>query len=71
MRESYITASQKLEQDFSLSKITFDPMKIVAIETYLAVEKALLRHVEESLLTELTVVVDKVLSNIRLGAAGG
>src|SRR5438128_1097323 len=46
VRESYITASQKVEQDFSLSKLDFDPKKIVAIETFLAVERALLRHVQ-------------------------
>ena len=50
VRESYIAASQKVEQDFSLSKLDFDAERIVAIETFLAVERALLRHVEESLL---------------------
>ena len=54
VRESYITASQKVEQDFSLAKLDFDPKKIVAIETFLAVERALLRHVEESLLEKAT-----------------
>ena len=54
MRESYITASQKVEQDFSLSTLDFDAKKIVAIETFLAVERALLRHVEESLLEKAT-----------------
>ena len=54
VRESYITASQKVEQDFSLSKLDFDAKKIVTIETFLAVERALLRHVEESLLEKAT-----------------
>jgi hypothetical protein len=54
VRESYITASRKVEQDFSLSKLAFDAEKIVAIETFLAVERALLRHVEESLQEKAT-----------------
>ena len=54
VRESYIAASRKVEQDFSVSKLAFNAEKIVAIETFLAVERALLRHVEESLLTQAT-----------------
>jgi hypothetical protein len=54
VRDSYKAASQKVEQDFSLSKLAFDVMKIVAVETFLAVERALLRHVEESLLEKAT-----------------
>jgi PglZ domain len=54
VRESYITASQKVEQDFSLLTLAFDAKKIVTIETFLAVEMALLRHVEEALLTQAT-----------------
>ena len=54
VRDSYNAASQKVEQDFSLSKLGFDAKKIVAIETFLAVERALLRHVEDSLLDKAT-----------------
>ena len=54
VRESYDIASQKVQQDFSLSTLTFDTNKIVAVETFLAVERALLRHVEESLLEKAT-----------------
>lgn len=54
VRERYIAASQKVEQDFSLSKLGFDPKKIVTVETFLATERALLRHVEESLLDKVT-----------------
>lgn len=54
VRENYITASQKVEQDFSLSKLDFDDEKIIAIETFLAGERALLRHLEESLLEKAT-----------------
>ena len=54
VRESYVAASQKVEQDFSLSKLDFDAKKIVGVETFLAVERALLRHVEGSLLAKAT-----------------
>lgn len=54
LRESYATASKKVEHDFSLATLDFDAKKIVAIETFLAVERALLRHVEESLLEKAT-----------------
>jgi hypothetical protein len=54
VRESYIAASQKVEQNFSFSKLAFDAKKIVTIETFLAVEMALLRYVEESLLEKAT-----------------
>jgi hypothetical protein len=52
VRESYTVAAQKVEHDCSLAKLNFDPTKIVAIETFLTVERALLRHVEESLRTQ-------------------
>ncbi|MFZ5833655.1 MAG: hypothetical protein ACOY3P_26505 [Planctomycetota bacterium] len=54
VRESYTLASQKVEQDFSLATLDFDSKKIVAIETFLGVERVLLRHVEESLLEKAT-----------------
>lgn len=54
LRESYVAASQKVEQDYKLSTLAFDAKKIVTIETFLAVERALLRHVEESLLENAT-----------------
>lgn len=54
LRESYTVASQKVEQDFSLEKLDFDPKKIVSIETFLAVERALLRQVESSLFDKAT-----------------
>jgi hypothetical protein len=54
VRESYISASEKVEQDFSVSNLAFDAKKIVGIETFLAVERALLKHVEVSLLEKAT-----------------
>jgi len=32
LRESYVTASQKVEQDYKLSTLAFDAKKIVAID---------------------------------------
>ncbi len=52
VRDSYIAASQKVEHDFHLSNLSFDPKKIVGVETFLAAEQALLRHVEEALLAK-------------------
>ena len=49
-RDSYIAASTKVEQEFALGQLAFDPDKIIELETVLAVEKALLRHVEQTLL---------------------
>jgi PglZ domain len=54
VRDSYIAASLKVEQDFSLSKLPFDATKIVSVETFLALERALLRHVETALLEKAT-----------------
>lgn len=54
VRESYVAASQKVEAEFSLSNLSFDPEKATEVETFLAVERALLRHVERSLLAKAT-----------------
>lgn len=49
-RDSYMAASTKVEQEFALGQLAFDPDKIIELETVLAVEKALLQHVEQTLL---------------------
>jgi len=54
VRDSYIRASNKVEQEFSLFQVEFEPGKIVEIETFLAVERALLRHVENAMLESPT-----------------
>lgn len=54
VRESYVAVSQKVEQDFSLSTLDLDAKKIVSIETFLAIERSLLRQVEEALLEKAT-----------------
>ena len=50
MRESYVAAAKQIEQEFSLSRLAFNPEKLLGIETFLAIERALIRHVEQRLL---------------------
>jgi hypothetical protein len=50
VRDSYVDAANKVEQEFSLTKLAFDPTRIVENETFLAVERTLLRHVEQELI---------------------
>ena len=54
VRDSYVAASRKVEQEFSLSQVEFEPEKIVEVETFLAVERAILRHVENAILESPT-----------------
>lgn len=50
VRESYVAAAAAVEKEFSLAKLEFSPERIVEVETFPAVERALLRHVENALL---------------------
>lgn len=50
IRDSYVTAAEVVEKEFSLSKLEFDPERIVEVETFPAVERVLLRHAENALL---------------------
>jgi hypothetical protein len=50
VRDSYVAAARKVEQDGSLAQIDFDPASIDCVETFPCLERTLLRHVEESLL---------------------
>ena len=54
LRESYVTAAQSAEEDYSLGRLEFETNKIIDIETFPAVERALLRHVENALLESAT-----------------
>ncbi len=49
-RGSYIAAATQVEQEFALATVDFDPGAIAEIETFSAIERALLRHVENRLL---------------------
>ena len=49
-RDSYVAAANKVEQEFSLGQLAFEAKSLTEIETFQAVERALLRHVENELL---------------------
>jgi hypothetical protein len=49
-RESYVSAAQRVEKEFNLAAVEFDPQAIMEIETFPAIERALLRHTENRLL---------------------
>jgi hypothetical protein len=49
-RDGYVAAATKIEQDFALRTVEFDAEKSADIETFPAVERALMRHVEGQLL---------------------
>jgi len=49
-RDSYVVASLRVEQEFNLAALTFEPKAMVNVETFPAIERALLRHAENRLL---------------------
>lgn len=49
-RESYVTAARQVEREFTLDSADFDPRAIGELETFPAIERALLRHAEKRLL---------------------
>jgi hypothetical protein len=49
-RGSYVNAASKIEQEFKLAQLALEPAAIIENETFLAVERALLSHVENQLL---------------------
>jgi len=50
MKDSYVAFARRIEQEIGLSTVNFDPRAIERIETFQAVEEALLRHAENRLL---------------------
>ena len=49
-RESYVAAALRVEQEFNITALTFEPEVMVSIETFPAIERALLKHAENRLL---------------------
>jgi len=49
-RESYVAAARRVEREFMLDSEDFDPKAIGDLETFPAIERALLRHAEKRLL---------------------
>src|SRR5271157_4467877 len=50
VRDSYVTAARKFQQESSLGQVEFVTGTIAQVETFPCLERALLRHVEEALL---------------------
>jgi hypothetical protein len=48
-RDSYVDAANKIERELKLAQIALDPATIIENETFLAVERALQRHIENKL----------------------
>jgi hypothetical protein len=59
VRDSYVAAASKVEQELGLAQEQFDPPTLQQTETFLALERALQRHVEGSL---LAVPTDELLA---------
>jgi hypothetical protein len=51
-RDSYVAAAHRVELEMALDKLDFNPVKLVEIDTFLSLERVLLRHVEKSLLDD-------------------
>ena len=51
-RDSYVVAALRVEHEFNLAALTFEPKAMVNVETFPAIERALLRHAENRLLEE-------------------
>ena len=54
VRDSYVTAARKVEQESSLGQIEFIPGTFADVETFPCLERALLRQVEDALLEGAT-----------------
>jgi hypothetical protein len=50
VRDRYVAVAGKIEQEFAVHALELDPAQIAEVETFRAVERALLRHFEEALL---------------------
>jgi hypothetical protein len=50
VRESYVAAANKVEQEFSLAQVEFDPDRVGDLETFLALDRVVQRQVEQSLI---------------------
>ena len=52
LRDSYVAAARKVEHDGSLPQVEFEPASLGCLDTFPCLERALLRHVEQSLLNQ-------------------
>lgn len=51
-RDSYVVVANKVERDYNLAQFQFESQAITGVDTFLAVEMALLRYVEAELLKQ-------------------
>jgi len=52
LRDSYVDAARRVEEEFNLAALTFEPNAAANVETFPAGERALLRHAEDRLLEQ-------------------
>jgi len=50
-RESYVATATKVEEEYALGQLGFDPAHLADLETFLALERSFLNHVEQKLLS--------------------
>ncbi|GAC1467529.1 MAG: PglZ domain-containing protein [Isosphaeraceae bacterium] len=50
VRDSYVAAARRVEQDGSVAQVAFNPASLGCLDTFPCLERALLHHVEEALL---------------------
>ena len=50
-RESYVAAAAKVEEELAIGQLQFEPASLAGLETFLALERAFLTHVEQKLLS--------------------
>ncbi|MBL7309479.1 hypothetical protein INQ13_24090, partial [Escherichia coli] len=53
-RDSYVAAAQRVERELGLEALPFDPGAVAGVDTFPALERVLLRHVEAALLEHPT-----------------
>jgi hypothetical protein len=54
-RDSYVDAATRVEREFNIGQFAFDPQSVIEVETFFAVERALLHYVEAELLKAASV----------------
>jgi PglZ domain len=54
-RDSYVDAANKVEREFKIGQLVFDPRSVTEAETFFAVERTLLQYVEARLLATVSI----------------
>jgi len=53
LRESYLAAALRVEEEFNLAALTFEPEGVVSVETFQSIERALLEYAETRLIEKV------------------